>query len=86
MGKSVSTCRRKLTVRLYTHAEDALDPDDQIFPRAATRIGTKYQANVLTWEEQQELEAKHGVIEPEAGPSRHVRGELVACPSGQALI
>jgi len=24
----------------------AIDPDDLIFPRTATRIGTKYQANV----------------------------------------
>ena len=32
--------------RLYTVAEDTLDPDDLIFPRAATRVGHKYQANV----------------------------------------
>ncbi|OSD04730.1 hypothetical protein PYCCODRAFT_1433065 [Trametes coccinea BRFM310] len=31
---------------LYTFAEDTLDPDDLIFPRAATRVGPKYQANV----------------------------------------
>ncbi|KAH7890899.1 hypothetical protein F5I97DRAFT_1976018 [Phlebopus sp. FC_14] len=28
----------------YTVAEDTLDPDDLIFPRAATRVGPKYQA------------------------------------------
>ncbi|KAA1470162.1 hypothetical protein DENSPDRAFT_835896 [Dentipellis sp. KUC8613] len=31
---------------LYTVAEDTLDPDDLIFPRAATRLGPKYQATV----------------------------------------
>ncbi|RPD53362.1 hypothetical protein L227DRAFT_581377 [Lentinus tigrinus ALCF2SS1-6] len=31
---------------LYTFAEDTLDPDDLIFPRAATRVGPKYQASV----------------------------------------
>ncbi|KAI0738659.1 hypothetical protein C8Q80DRAFT_255981 [Daedaleopsis nitida] len=31
---------------LYTFAEDTLDPDDLIFPRAATRVGPKYQAIV----------------------------------------
>lgn len=31
---------------LHTVAEDTLDPDDFIFPRAATRVGSKYQANV----------------------------------------
>ncbi|RDX51269.1 hypothetical protein OH76DRAFT_1505916 [Lentinus brumalis] len=31
---------------LYTFAEDTLDPDDLIFPRAATRVGPKYQAVV----------------------------------------
>lgn len=31
---------------LYTVAEDSLDPDDLIFPRAATRVGHKYQASV----------------------------------------
>ncbi|KAH7914580.1 hypothetical protein BJ138DRAFT_1143440 [Hygrophoropsis aurantiaca] len=30
----------------YTVAEDTLDPDDLIFPRAATRVGPKFQANV----------------------------------------
>ncbi|TFY78651.1 hypothetical protein EWM64_g5362 [Hericium alpestre] len=31
---------------LYTVAEDTLDPDDLIFPRAATRLGPKYQATI----------------------------------------
>ncbi|KAH9944958.1 uncharacterized protein BXZ73DRAFT_95950 [Epithele typhae] len=31
---------------LYTFAEDTLDPDDLIFPRAATRVGPKFQATV----------------------------------------
>ncbi|KII85994.1 hypothetical protein PLICRDRAFT_56467 [Plicaturopsis crispa FD-325 SS-3] len=30
----------------YTVAEDTLDPDDLIFPRAATRVGPRYQVNV----------------------------------------
>ncbi|KAL1409778.1 putative PHD type zinc finger protein with BAH domain-containing protein [Vanrija albida] len=50
---------------LYTRAEDTLSAEDLIFPRAVTRVGTKYQANVLSWEEQVEAEARH-----EAGPSR----------------
>ncbi|KIY44946.1 hypothetical protein FISHEDRAFT_50335 [Fistulina hepatica ATCC 64428] len=31
---------------LYTVAEDTVDPDDLIFPRTATRVGPRYQANV----------------------------------------
>ncbi|CAE6432843.1 unnamed protein product [Rhizoctonia solani] len=31
---------------LYTVAEDTLDPDDLIFPKAATRVGARYQAVV----------------------------------------
>lgn len=62
--------------RLYTRAQDTLDPEDLIFPRAATRVGVKYQANVLSWEEQQAAEAYHGAhhgfVEGEAGPSRHI--------------
>ncbi|KAF5351332.1 hypothetical protein D9758_008025 [Tetrapyrgos nigripes] len=29
----------------YTVAEDTLDPEDNIFPRTATRVGPKYQSN-----------------------------------------
>ncbi|KAF8972764.1 hypothetical protein BDZ97DRAFT_1649930 [Flammula alnicola] len=32
----------------HTVAEDTLDPDDLIFPRTASRVGPKYQANVPT--------------------------------------
>ncbi|KAJ3528710.1 hypothetical protein NM688_g7960 [Phlebia brevispora] len=31
----------------YTVAEDTLDPDDLIFPRAATRVGSKFQGGPL---------------------------------------
>ncbi|KAI0091489.1 hypothetical protein BDY19DRAFT_991192 [Irpex rosettiformis] len=31
----------------YTVAEDTLDPDDLIFPRAATRVGPKYQVSAF---------------------------------------
>ncbi|KAF8748005.1 PHD-like zinc-binding domain [Rhizoctonia solani] len=34
---------------LYTVAEDTLDPDDLIFPKAATRVGARYQAVVGPW-------------------------------------
>ena len=34
----------------------------------------KYQANVLSWEEQQEAEVRHKLGESEAGPSRHIPG------------
>jgi hypothetical protein len=61
--------------RLYTNAEDALDPDDLIFPRAATRTGIKFQANVLSWEEQQAAEERHRLGESESGPSRHIASE-----------
>lgn len=30
-------------------ADSFLDPEDAIFPRAATRVGSKYQANVPLW-------------------------------------
>ena len=63
------------TYRLYTNAEDTLDPDDLIFPRAATRTGAKFQANVMTWEEQQAAEERHRLGESEAGPSRHIARE-----------
>ena len=63
--------------RLYTNARDTLDPDDPIFPRAATRVGPRYQAVVPSWEEQQVAEAQRGSGEiTEAGPSRHITGEL----------
>ncbi|CAK9782337.1 hypothetical protein CC85DRAFT_282380 [Cutaneotrichosporon oleaginosum] len=42
---------------LHTRAEDTLSEEDLIFPRAVTRVGPKYTANVLTWEEQQAAEA-----------------------------
>jgi hypothetical protein len=68
--------RSLMARRLYTRAQDTLDPEDLIFPRAATRVGVKYQANVLSWEEQQAAEAYHGAhhgfVEGEAGPSRHI--------------
>jgi len=51
---------------------ESIDPDDPIFPRTATRTGIKYQAHVLSWEEQQERELRHRLGEPEAGPSRHI--------------
>lgn len=34
---------------LYTVAEDTLDPDDLIFPKAATRVGPRFQAVVGPW-------------------------------------
>lgn len=67
--------RRKIDGSLYTRAQDTLDPDDPIFPRAATRVGLRYQAIVPSWEEQQAAEARHGFGETEAGPSRHIGGE-----------
>ncbi|QRV88660.1 Lid2 complex component snt2 [Ceratobasidium sp. AG-Ba] len=36
----------------YTVAEDTLDPDDLIFPKAATRIGPRFQAVVSPWNPQ----------------------------------
>jgi hypothetical protein len=41
---------------LHTVAEDTLDPDDLIFPRATTRVGPKYQATIP---------AKDGVRDPD---------------------
>lgn len=40
----------------------------------------KFQANVPTWEEQQEAEARYLNGDAEAGPSRHLAGEEY--PSG----
>ncbi|CAE6467003.1 unnamed protein product [Rhizoctonia solani] len=34
---------------LYTVAQDTLDPDDLIFPKAATRVGARYQAVIGPW-------------------------------------
>ncbi|GMK59807.1 hypothetical protein CspeluHIS016_0900240 [Cutaneotrichosporon spelunceum] len=54
---------------LHTRAEDTLSEEDLIFPRAVTRVGPKYTANVLTWEEQQAAEvAKQGSLRA-LGPS-----------------
>lgn len=39
----------------HTLANDVLDPDDSIYPRATPRIGVKYQANPIAWDEQQAL-------------------------------
>ncbi|KAK0555392.1 putative PHD type zinc finger protein with BAH domain-containing protein [Tilletia horrida] len=39
----------------HTAATDVFDPHDSIYPRATTRIGPKFQANNVTWEEQLEL-------------------------------
>ncbi|KAG0234629.1 putative PHD type zinc finger protein with BAH domain-containing protein [Actinomortierella wolfii] len=35
-----------------THADirDIFDPDDRVYPRAASRVGTRYQAYVMKWE------------------------------------
>jgi hypothetical protein len=75
-GRGVTLGRSSLESRaddrLYTNAEDTLDPDDLIFPRAATRTGAKFQANVMTWEEQQAAEERHRLGESESGPSRHI--------------
>lgn len=77
----VGSSEQELTYSLYTNAEDTLDPDDLIFPRAATRTGIKFQANVLTWEEQQAAEERHRLGESEAGPSRHI-----ACTSSRSCM
>lgn len=37
---------------IHTNVKDTLDREDAIFPRAATRVGSKYQANVPSWEEE----------------------------------
>ena len=34
---------------IHCKVEDALDYDDRIYPRAATRVGPRHQANVLAW-------------------------------------
>ena len=70
-------CGLILGGRLYTRAEDTLDADDLIFPRAATRVGRNYQTNVPSWEEQLEMEGHNGHGELEAGPPRHMGGELI---------
>ncbi|KAK4688923.1 hypothetical protein P7C73_g1187, partial [Tremellales sp. Uapishka_1] len=56
---------------LYTAVRDTIDKDDLIFPKAATRVGTKFQALVPEWDEQQAVEATRAMKEGEAGPSRH---------------
>lgn len=39
----------------HTVATDVLDPHDSIYPRATTRLGQKFQANLVTWEQQKEM-------------------------------
>lgn len=34
---------------IHCRAEDALDYDDRIYPRASSRLGPKHQANVVVW-------------------------------------
>ena len=34
---------------IHCRVEDALDYDDRIYPRAASRLGPRHQANVTTW-------------------------------------
>lgn len=66
---------------LYTSAQDTLDPDDPIFPRAATRVGIKYQAVVPPWKgDPATVEADQRLAEPEAGPSRHIIGKTPLIP------
>lgn len=65
--------------RLYTDAEDTLNPEDLIYPRAVTRIGTKFQANVPTEEEQAKLERKRPDMlkaSAAAGPDKTICGLL----------
>lgn len=64
---------------LHTRAEDTLSEEDLIFPRAVTRVGPKYTANVLTWEEQQAAEAaKQGSLRA-LGPSLETRESGLGC-------
>ncbi|WVO15843.1 hypothetical protein L204_103505 [Cryptococcus depauperatus] len=46
---------------LYTNAEDSLDPEDSIFPRAVTRVGVKFQANVPSWQSESMAEDRSGL-------------------------
>lgn len=55
---------------MHTRAEDTLDAEDLIYPRAVTRVGTKFQANVMTWEEQQRAEEKRQSSLLDTGSSR----------------
>src|SRR5204863_6099847 len=34
---------------IHCRVEDALDYDDRIYPRAASRLGPRHQANVMPW-------------------------------------
>lgn len=63
-----TTCADDISISIHTNVEDtlgtsaprpfsisanlSLDPEDAIFPRAVTRVGSKYQANVPSWEEE----------------------------------
>ncbi|KDN45083.1 hypothetical protein K437DRAFT_125829 [Tilletiaria anomala UBC 951] len=66
----------------HTDAMDVLDPYDSIYPRATTRLGVKFQTDLLSWEEQLQLgkgersaelvqPVKHEGAEDEA---KHVNG------------
>ncbi|ELU44273.1 ZNF1 protein [Rhizoctonia solani AG-1 IA] len=47
--RDINSEDRYFKMCLYTVAEDTLDPDDLIFPKAATRVGARYQAVVGPW-------------------------------------
>lgn len=55
---------------MYTRAEDTLNPEDLIYPRAVTRVGPKFQANVMSWEQQVEAERRRQESLETVGPSR----------------
>lgn len=58
----------------HTSAMDVLDSHDSIYPRAATRIGPKYQASVPSWDQQKRLnkEQENTSAVPKA-PSRKMK-------------
>ncbi|KAF8596772.1 hypothetical protein BDV93DRAFT_527878 [Ceratobasidium sp. AG-I] len=55
---------------LYTVAEDTLDPDDLIFPKAATRVGARYQAVVGPWVSQDSQASPQPSQAPDGIPER----------------
>lgn len=55
---------------LYTVAEDTLDPDDLIFPKAATRVGARFQAVVGPWVSQDSQASPQPSQTPDGVPER----------------
>ncbi|KAF9282043.1 putative PHD type zinc finger protein with BAH domain-containing protein [Mortierella alpina] len=69
-----------------THADiqDIFDPDDRVYPRASSRVGTKYQAFVVKWDGPGQVNrvaftGSLGIAGGLCGRTRHSRNPVIPC-------